>query len=74
MLQHFPRTEFEAAVRKHQAERNAKGFGCWTQCVSMLFFQLAKADSLREICNGSNLFVSDGNNHQIRKLSFDGGS
>ncbi len=24
--------------------------------------------------NGSNLFVSDGNNHQIRKLSFDGGS
>jgi len=52
MLQHFPRTEFGALVKKHEAERCAKGFGCWTQLVSMLFCQLAHADSLREICNG----------------------
>jgi hypothetical protein len=52
LLQHFPRTEFGALVKKHEAERNAKGFGCWTQLVSMLFCQLAHADSLREICNG----------------------
>jgi hypothetical protein len=52
LLQHFPRTEFGALVKKHQAERCAKGFGCWTQLVSMLFCQLAHADSLREICNG----------------------
>ena len=52
LLQHFPRTEFGALVKKHEAERSAKGFGCWTQLVSMLFCQLAHADSLREICNG----------------------
>ena len=39
-------------VKKNDAERCAKGFGCWTQLVSMLFCQLAHADSLREICNG----------------------
>ena len=52
LLQHFPRTEFAALVKKSNAERDAKGFGCWTQLVSMLFCQLAHADSLREICNG----------------------
>src|SRR3954467_8814703 len=52
LLQHFPRTEFGALVKKHEAERCAKGFGCWTQLMSMLFCQLAHADSLREICNG----------------------
>ena len=52
LLHHFPRTRFAALVKKHGAERNAKGFSCWTQFVSMLFCQLARADSLREICNG----------------------
>jgi hypothetical protein len=52
LLQHFPRTEFASLVKKSDAERCAKGFGCWTQLVSMLFCQLAHADSLREICNG----------------------
>jgi len=52
LLQHFPRTEFGALVKENNAERGAKGFGCWTQLVSMLFCQLAHADSLREICNG----------------------
>jgi hypothetical protein len=52
LLQHFPRLEFGALVYKHNAEHRAKGFSCWTQLVSMLFCQLAHADSLREICNG----------------------
>jgi hypothetical protein len=52
LLQHFPRTEFAALVKKHGAERAAKGFTCWTQFISMLFCQLGRADSLREICNG----------------------
>jgi len=52
LLQHFPRNEFGSLVKKNDAERCAKGFGCWTQLVSMLFCQLAHADSLREICNG----------------------
>src|SRR5271154_2633241 len=52
LLRHFPRAEFAALVRKHDAERGAKGFTCWTQLVAMLFCQMAHADSLREICNG----------------------
>ncbi len=52
LLQHFPRTEFAALVKKHGAERAAKGFTCWTQFVAMLFCQLGRADSLRDICNG----------------------
>jgi hypothetical protein len=52
LLQHFPSLEFAALVKKHGAERAAKGFSCRTQLVAMLFCQLAHADSLREICNG----------------------
>lgn len=52
LLQVFPRGEFELAVRQHQAERHARGFSSWAQMVSMLFCQLGKAQSLREICGG----------------------
>jgi hypothetical protein len=52
MLAIFSRSEFETAVRKHRAERAAKGFDCWTQFVAMLFCQLGRAHSLREICGG----------------------
>jgi hypothetical protein len=52
LLAIFSRSEFETAVRKHRAERAAKGFDCWTQFVAMLFCQLGRAHSLREICGG----------------------
>lgn len=58
LLQLFPRAEFEALVKKHQAERHARGFTCWGQFVAMLFCQLGRAHSLREICNG--LAASEG--------------
>ena len=48
----FSREEFSAAVKKHAAEKGAKGFDCWTQLVAMLFCQLGRAHSLREICSG----------------------
>ncbi len=52
LLDHFPKLEFDGLVRKHQADKGAKGFATRTQLVAMLFCQLARADSLREICNG----------------------
>lgn len=52
LLQHFSRTKFSQLVAKHNAERHAKGFTCWTQLVAMLFCHTAHADSLREICGG----------------------
>jgi len=52
LLQFFPRTEFELAVRQHRAERHARGFNSWTQFIAMLFCHLGRAQSLREICGG----------------------
>ncbi len=52
LLQLFPRLEFESAVKEHQAEYHARGFTSWGQFVAMLFCQLGRAHSLREICGG----------------------
>jgi len=52
ILQLFSRGQFAQAVRRHQAERNAKGFTCWEQFVAMLFCQVAHLHSLREVCMG----------------------
>jgi Domain of unknown function (DUF4372) len=49
ILQLIPRLEFASAVRRHQAERHARGFSCWGQFIAMLFCQLGHAKSLREI-------------------------
>ena len=46
------RDTFRRIVRKHGGDRHAKRFTCWDQFVSMLFCQLGKAQSLREICGG----------------------
>ena len=48
----FSRAEFGALVKKHKAERHARGFSCWSQFIAMLFCQLGRAHSLREICGG----------------------
>ena len=52
LLQLFPRLEFEKAVQDHQAQRHARGFASWSQFIAMLFCQLGRAHSLREICGG----------------------
>ena len=52
LLQLFPRIEFQRAVNATNAERHARGFTCWGQFVAMLFCQLGRAHSLREIVGG----------------------
>lgn len=52
ILQSFSRSEFESVVSKHNGERHARGFQCWTQFVAMLFCQLGYARSLSEITGG----------------------
>ena len=52
LLQLFPRTEFQQAVQETRAERHARGFTCWGQFVAMLFCQLGRAHSLREMTGG----------------------
>src|ERR1700752_2099442 len=52
ILQTIPRLEFQSLVQKREGERHARGFTCWGQLVAMLFAQLGRAHSLREICGG----------------------
>jgi hypothetical protein len=46
LLKLFPRTEFQALVKRMYAERHARGFTCWGQCVAMLFCQLGRCQGL----------------------------
>jgi len=52
ILQFFPRAEFQMLVKESKSERHARGFSSWSQFVSMLFCQLGRAFSLREITSG----------------------
>ena len=52
LLRLFSRIEFQQAVTRTAAERHARGFTCWDQFVAMLFCQIGRAHSLREICGG----------------------
>ena len=52
ILKFIPRIDFEGEVRRLNAERHARGVICWQQFVSMLFCQLGRAHSLREIEQG----------------------
>lgn len=52
ILKLFPRIDFQRLVKETKAERHARGFTSWGQFVAMLFCQLGRAHSLREICGG----------------------
>jgi hypothetical protein len=52
LLKLFPRSEFERLVRDTGAQHATKGFTSWSQMVAMLFCQLGRAHSLREIEGG----------------------
>ena len=52
LLKLFSRLEFQQLVKETRAERHARGFPSWDQFVAMLFCQLGRAQSLREICGG----------------------
>ena len=52
ILKLIPRHDFEAIVKQTSAQYAAKGFSSWGQFVAMLFCQLGRAHSLREIEGG----------------------
>jgi hypothetical protein len=52
LLKLLPRSEFESLVKKTKSEYAAKGFSSWSQLVAMMFCQLGRAHSLREIEGG----------------------
>jgi hypothetical protein len=52
ILKLIPRIEFERIVKETRAEYRSKGLSSWSQFVGMLFCQLGRAHSLREIEGG----------------------
>jgi len=52
LLSLFSKNDFFCAVKETNAERHARGFSSWDQFVAMLFCQLGRAHSLREISGG----------------------
>lgn len=52
VLKLIPRIEFERLVRQTGAEYRSKGLSSWSQFVAMLFSQMGRAYSLREIEGG----------------------
>jgi hypothetical protein len=52
ILKLIPRIDFERIVRETGAEYRSKGLSSWSQFVAMLFCQLGRAHSLREIEGG----------------------
>src|SRR5437660_9188385 len=70
VLKLFSRGDFEKAVTEHKAERHARGFTSWGQFMAMLFCQLGRAHSLREICGGgrSSRQRDPSEHHQTRPL------
>lgn len=52
IVAHFNRNDFQRVVQKYGNDKHSKGFSSWAHFVSMLFCQLGKAQSLREICGG----------------------
>ena len=52
ILKLFPRSDFQRMVKESKSEVASKGFSSWSQFVAMLFCQLGRAHSLREIEGG----------------------
>jgi len=52
ILKLIPRTDFQRLVQQTGAEARSKGLSSWSQFVAMLFCQLGRAHSLREIEGG----------------------
>jgi len=52
VLQQIDRSIFNRIVKRHNTDKYSKGINTWTHFVSMLFMQLSKVDSLRDISNG----------------------
>ena len=52
ILKLIPRTDFARHVKETKAEHRSKGLSSWSQFVGMVFCQLGRAHSLREIEGG----------------------
>jgi len=66
ILNHIDRNQFTKAVEQYGTDKHNKGINSWTHLVSMLFCQLSKAQSIRNITNGLMSITGDLNHLGIQ--------
>lgn len=69
ILKLVPRPEFQQLADRRGSDRRSKGFSSWSQFVAMIFCQLGRAQSLREIEQG--LASAEG---RLQQLGVDSGA
>jgi hypothetical protein len=52
IISKLDRRKFSNLVKEKQSDKHQKGYNSWTHLVSMLFCQMAKSKSVRDISNG----------------------
>jgi hypothetical protein len=65
LLSLVPRHEFERSVSRNSADRYVKYFSCWQQFIVLLYAQIRKKESLRDITS-SLLVLTEGRRSDIR--------
>ena len=53
MLQLIPRLEFQSIVNEYKGDYRVRRLFCWTQFVHLVFAQLSKRHSIRDVVNGT---------------------
>jgi len=54
MLQIIPRLEFQSIVNQHKGDYRARRLFCWNQFVHLVFAQLSRRHSIRDVVNGTH--------------------
>ncbi|MCX2680937.1 IS4 family transposase [Galbibacter sp. EGI 63066] len=67
IISKLERHQFKKLVDKHQSDKHQKGFNSWAHLVSMLFCQLAKSQSVRDISNGLRSATGNLNHLGVQK-------
>ena len=51
VIRQISRELVEIIAKRYEADKYSKGLATWVQLVSLLFVQLSRANSLRDVCN-----------------------
>jgi hypothetical protein len=67
IISKLDRSSFRKLVKEKDTDKHQKGYNSWTQLISMLFCQLAKSQSVRDISNGLRSATGNLNHLGIQK-------
>ena len=67
ILTQLDRFSFKKIVNSYQSDKHNKGITSWTHFVSMIFCQLANANSLRDISNGLRSAAGNLNHYGVSR-------